>query len=82
MIHVLYTFTAELRQTPVNADLQKLSSSALLSSRLVPRVSLHLYYIRTSKYHINGDKDINFEKKKTLSNCCFFPTMRDIVVCV
>ena len=51
---MLYTFTAELRQTPLNADLQKLSSSALLPSCLVPRVSLHLYYIRTYKYYISS----------------------------
>ena len=50
---MLYTFTAELRQTPSNADLQKPSSSALLSSCLVLRVSLHLYFIRTFKYYIN-----------------------------
>ena len=74
MIHVLYTFTAELRQTPSNADLQKLSSSALLSSCQVPRVSLHLYYIRTFKYYINGGEDINFGKHNCLiiGNCRLF----------
>ena len=32
VIHVLYMFTAKLRQTPLNANLEKLNSSALLPS--------------------------------------------------
>ena len=35
---MLYTFTVGLRQTPLNADLEKLSSSALQSSCLVPYI--------------------------------------------
>ena len=51
---MLYTFTTELRQTPLNADLEKLSSSVLLPSTL--------YYIRIFKYYICSFKDITSYK--------------------
>ena len=50
----------------MNAYLEKLSSSALSSSCLVPVACLHLYYLRTFKYYINGDEEKHFRTEHCL----------------